>query len=146
MALVMVRHHARERERRFTIGALRERPAIRTRDIAADDPRGWRLGVKNATTAARSVWVQVVCVNASNATIASGSTTIQPGQYGLPAAWCPSGRVVTGGGWSTSTPNQWVIASTEGLRVIDTAWVAWLFNPGSSPVTGNARAVCISLN
>jgi len=107
-------------------------------------PRGWRIGVKNATSTPRTVWVEVVCATASNATIASGSTIVQPGQYGLPVAWCPSGRVVTGGGWSAPTPNQWVVAGTEALT--STSWDAWLLNPGASPVTANARAVCISLN
>ncbi|RSS81153.1 hypothetical protein [Streptomyces sp. WAC06614] len=77
--------------------------------------------------------------------VRGGGTQIAPGQYGRDTAFCPAGKVATGGGYDSfpggfrPENEQFLPATTEPPN----NWSVYGVNEGTQPVTVTAIAICV---
>jgi hypothetical protein len=105
---------------------------------------GWRAYAKNNSGSSKLLNVYATCLHN-----ASGASTTQVGQQvtapaggiGHPVAACPSGSIVTGGGWaSKSDGSLWVYNSSKS----NNGWQVYARNSSGSGQLLNAYAICLS--
>jgi hypothetical protein len=105
---------------------------------------GWQVYARNLSGSSQPVNVYAICLSGSSATSTSISTnsSVPGGTYGSAEAACPSGKLLTGGGYALSD-NLSVYNSS--MDVSDsTKWNVYANNSGGSYALMNVYAVCLT--
>jgi hypothetical protein len=105
---------------------------------------GWEAYAMNLTGISQGLNVYAICLSGTSATSATfgTSTTIGGGTYGSAEGVCPSGKLVTGGGYALGT-NLSVYNSS--MDVSDsTKWNVFANNTSGSSALMNVSAVCLT--
>jgi len=107
------------------------------------DGNGWRIAATNSDTAARSLNVTATCIFNSNGTvnIASQEQPAKPNNFTQITAECPSGSIVTGGGWDVD--NNTFINVYQSFKS-DNGWQVNFNNPNNSASKVTAYAICLT--
>ncbi|MEA3326949.1 MAG: NBR1-Ig-like domain-containing protein [Chloroflexota bacterium] len=107
------------------------------------DGLGWRIYATNSSSSERILTVKATCLYNSGGTVSQEITQVNINPNGKTnlKANCPSGSVVTGGGW--------VIGSSNSVRIYNSsqsgnAWQIWVENNTSSTPLVNVYAICLS--
>ena len=103
---------------------------------------GWRAYAKNTTGLNRQLNVYAICLHNT-----AGSSSFETNQISVPAggtarakATCPSGSIITGGGFASHPSRHWVYATLKS----GTGWEAWARNISGVNQNLTAYAVCLS--
>ncbi len=107
------------------------------------DGNGWRVYATNTTGSSKLVNIYAVCLHNSG-----GSSSLQLSQQNANAntwtqiiAACPSGSVVTGGGWVIGTNTDISIYNSSKSG---NGWQIYINNAGGATPLINAYAICLS--
>jgi len=107
------------------------------------DGLGWRIYATNSLGTERILTVKATCLYNSGGSVSQEITqvNINPNGNTNLIANCPSGSLVTGGGW--------VIGSSSSVRIYNSsqtgnAWQIWVDNSSSSSPLVNVYAICLS--
>jgi hypothetical protein len=104
---------------------------------------GWKAFGKNNGGTVRKLFVNAICLSNTAGTITShaSSVTASGGGIGNPKVSCPSGSIITGGGWSVSSdPNLVVYVSAKNGN----GWEIFAHNKTGSNKSVKVYAVCMS--
>jgi len=104
---------------------------------------GWQVYAKNTGGSDSAMTVFAICLSHTSGTtsfkLASGNAPV--GSYGHVEAACPSGSVVTGGGFATNADGSlWVYNSTADGN----SWQVYARNLSGSPQGFNVYAICLA--
>jgi hypothetical protein len=105
---------------------------------------GWQVYARNLSGGSQGLNVYAICLSGSSATSTSiaTNTTVSGGTYGSAEAVCPSGKLLTGGGYALGD-NLSVYNSS--MDVSDsTKWNVYANNSGGSGALMNVYAVCLA--
>jgi hypothetical protein len=107
------------------------------------DGNGWRITATNSHTAARNLTVTATCMLNSNGTssVVSEEKPAQPNDFTQISVNCPSGAIVSGGGWAVENNTAVNIYHSS---ISGNGWQINVNNPtGNSPKIA-AYAICLS--
>jgi hypothetical protein len=105
---------------------------------------GWVIDATNTSTADGTVRVYAVCLHnvpGASSTRVHTSIKVAAGDVEGTKAECPSGSILTGGGWSTAEPNMRIYHSA---KVGPNMWFVFARNEGSLDQTIGINAVCLT--
>ena len=107
------------------------------------DGNGWRISATNTHTAARSLTVTATCLANTNGTSTSISEqrSATPNDFTQLTATCPSGAIVTGGGWAIGSNTDLTVYHSS---ISGNGWRININNPQSSAPMVNIYAICLS--
>jgi hypothetical protein len=107
-----------------------------------DEPNGWIIKAYNKTNGDQNVGVMAVCLSNSGGSIemVENLATLQGGEHKSISAVCPSGSVVTGGGWLKASNSQILRQSSQAGN----NWAVSIENHSNSSTNVGAYAVCLS--
>ena len=107
------------------------------------DGLGWRIYATNSFSSERILTVKATCLYNSGGSVSQEITQVNINPNGKTnlIANCPSGSLVTGGGW--------VIGSSSSVRIYNSsqtgnAWQIWVDNSSSGSPLVNVYAICLS--
>jgi len=107
------------------------------------DGLGWRIHATNSSSSERLLNVYATCLYNSGGSVSQelNQVHINPNGNTNLKADCPSGSVVTGGGW--------VIGTSDSVRLYNSsqygnAWQIWVENSASNSPLINVYAICLS--
>jgi hypothetical protein len=103
---------------------------------------GWRSYARNTTGSNRQLTVYAVCLYNSGGTVTweSNNEIVHAGSSQRSEAICPSGSIVTGGGFASDPDNHWVYATKKS----STGWETWAHNDTATDKQMSSYAVCLS--
>lgn len=123
-------------------GGFSHEPEIRVwRSVL--NSNGWRVSATNTHTAARSITITATCLFNTGGSSASVPVdqNAQPNDFTQFTVACPSGSIVTGGGWDLYANNNLKVyhSSKSG-----NAWRLTINNPSGDLLPVSAYAICLS--
>lgn len=103
---------------------------------------GWRTYARNTTGINRQLNVYAICLynTAGSSSFESNQISVAAGGAARAKATCPSGSIVTGGGFASDPNRHWVYATLKS----GTGWEAWARNISGVDQVLTAYAVCLS--
>ncbi len=103
---------------------------------------GWQVYAKNNDSSDGPITVYAVCLSNTSGTTSFqlGSTSVGVSSVGQATATCPSGSVVTGGGFASSADNLWVYNSS----LNGNGWQVYAKNLSGSSQGLNVYAICLA--
>jgi hypothetical protein len=103
---------------------------------------GWRTYARNTTGLNRTLTAYAVCLynTAGSVMIESSVGIIPAGGSQRVEALCPSGSIVTGGGYASSPHHHWVYATKKSSG----GWESWTRNTSGSDQQMSTYVVCLS--
>jgi hypothetical protein len=107
------------------------------------DVNGWEVRAENNSGSSATLTARVVCLLGTAATVSeiTESDGVAPGAYQEVSCSCPSGTVVTGGGFF----NPWGAYSMAHELGTQDTWGVFVTNRGTSNQTVMCYGVCLSL-
>ena len=109
---------------------------------SSEDGNGWQVYAQNSSASSQTLNAYAICVSGisgANSQQLLNQVTVPAGGYGQAASACPSGGLLTGGGFAGNT-NLFVYNSSEN----DNGWQAFAQNPSASGQLLNAYAICLT--
>ncbi len=105
---------------------------------------GWQVYARNFSGSSAAMNVYAICLSGTTGvtTQAGNNTTVPSGTYGSANAACPSGKLVTGGGYALS--NDLSVYNSSMNTGDSTKWNVFANNTGASGMLMNVYAICIS--
>jgi len=104
---------------------------------------GWRVYAMNNTGSSKPLNAYVVCMRNTNGSSSQvlNQITVSAGGIGHSVASCPSGSVVTGGGWAGNHSGSLIIYNSSKSG---NGWQIYAKNVSGSNELLNAYAICVS--
>ena len=105
-------------------------------------PGGWIAYARNNSASSKLLNAYAICLYNTGGSISrvSNSTVVPAGGNAQATATCPSGSIVTGGGFASNSSSHWVYATLKG----GSGWSTWAHNTSGVDRAINTYAVCLS--
>jgi hypothetical protein len=104
---------------------------------------GWRVYAKNNAGSSKLLNAYAVCLKntAGSITQHASTTSVPSGSTGQAEVSCPAGKIVTGGGFASTSNGDLIVYNTSKTS---NGWQVYARNNGGSSKSLNVYAVCLS--
>jgi len=107
------------------------------------DENGWRIYGRNTTAASQTMNAYAICMTISGGSVSQEMLQVNANANGIShlEVSCPTGSVVTGGGWVIGSNNPIEIYNSS---LSENGWQIYVNNSGGENPLINAYAICLS--